>query len=152
MSLYMFYFLFIFYFPDFHFNSYHFLQVTKGMFGARKKFPDFVEVIDNDFSDDMYYNQPSMFPHRSDKDVSFDLISTYVVRYFIPLINAALFLNLSFQILSSPSPSSSGQLSQLAPSLYGPQSEYLQFLHITINGKPHALFLKGRLSPKLLNM
>lgn len=48
------------------------LQVTKGMFGAtRKKFGEFVEVVDNDFSDEnMYYNQPSMFPHRSDKDVS----------------------------------------------------------------------------------
>lgn len=46
-------------------------QVTKGMFGARKKFVEFVEVVDNDFTDEgMYYNQPSMFPHRSDKDVS----------------------------------------------------------------------------------
>uniref|UniRef100_A0A3B4ZIX5 Uncharacterized protein n=1 Tax=Stegastes partitus TaxID=144197 RepID=A0A3B4ZIX5_9TELE len=46
------------------------LQVTKGMFGTRKKFPEFVEVVDNDFTDEsMYYNQPSMFPHRSDKDV-----------------------------------------------------------------------------------
>uniref|UniRef100_A0A665URW7 CCR4-NOT transcription complex subunit 2 n=1 Tax=Echeneis naucrates TaxID=173247 RepID=A0A665URW7_ECHNA len=68
--------------------------VTKGMFGARKKFVEFVEVGDNDFTDEsMYYNQPSMFPHRSDKDM-----------------------------LSSPSPSSSGQLSQLGASLYGPQS------------------------------
>lgn len=42
------------------------------MFGARKKFVEFVEVADNDFPDEsMYYNQPSMFPHRSDKDVSF---------------------------------------------------------------------------------
>lgn len=42
------------------------------MFGARKKFVEFVEVVDNDFPDEsMYYNQPSMFPHRSDKDVSF---------------------------------------------------------------------------------
>ncbi|XP_061826055.1 CCR4-NOT transcription complex subunit 2 isoform X1 [Nerophis lumbriciformis] len=66
------------------------------MFGSRKKFPEFVEVVDNDFTDEsMYYNQPSMFPHRSDKDM-----------------------------LSSPSPSSSssGQLSQLGASLYGPQS------------------------------
>uniref|UniRef100_A0A8C6VZS8 CCR4-NOT transcription complex subunit 2 n=1 Tax=Nothobranchius furzeri TaxID=105023 RepID=A0A8C6VZS8_NOTFU len=62
------------------------------MFGARKKFPEFVEAVDNDFPDEMYYSQGSMFPHRSDKD-----------------------------ILSSPSPSS-GQLSQLGPSLYGPQS------------------------------
>ncbi|RVE72218.1 hypothetical protein OJAV_G00059760 [Oryzias javanicus] len=64
------------------------------MFGARKKFSDFPEIVDNDFSDDsMYYSQPSMFPHRSDKDM-----------------------------LSSPSPSSSSQLSQLGASLYGPQS------------------------------
>uniref|UniRef100_A0A674PQX2 CCR4-NOT transcription complex subunit 2 n=1 Tax=Takifugu rubripes TaxID=31033 RepID=A0A674PQX2_TAKRU len=64
------------------------------MFGARKKFVEFVEVVDNDFPDEnMYYNQPSMFPHRSDKD-----------------------------ILSSPSPSSSSQLSQLGASLYAPQS------------------------------
>lgn len=41
------------------------------MFGARKKFVEFVEVVDNDFTDEsMYYNQSSMFPHRSDKDVS----------------------------------------------------------------------------------
>ncbi|TNN00522.1 hypothetical protein fugu_011768 [Takifugu bimaculatus] len=64
------------------------------MFGARKKFVEFVEVVDNDFPDEnMYYSQPSMFPHRSDKD-----------------------------ILSSPSPSSSSQLSQLGASLYAPQS------------------------------
>lgn len=42
------------------------------MFGARKKFVEFVDVVDNDFTDEsMYYNQPTMFPHRSDKDVSF---------------------------------------------------------------------------------
>lgn len=50
------------------------------MFGARKKFVEFVEVVDNDFPDEsMYYNQPSMFPHRSDKDVSFSLTSLYGV-------------------------------------------------------------------------
>lgn len=50
----------------------YYFQVTKGMFGTRKKFVEFVEVVDNDFADEgMYYNQPSMFPHRSDKDVSF---------------------------------------------------------------------------------
>ncbi|KAM8892123.1 CCR4-NOT transcription complex subunit 2 isoform 1-T1 [Spinachia spinachia] len=72
------------------------------MFGARKKFVEFVEVVDNDLSDEsMYYSQPSMFPHRSDKDSS----------------------NVFLQMLSSPSPSSSsGQLSQLGASLYGPQS------------------------------
>lgn len=49
-----------------------FFPGDKGMFGARKKFVEFVEVVDNDFPDEsMYYNQPSMFPHRSDKDVSF---------------------------------------------------------------------------------
>lgn len=70
------------------------IRWEKGMFGARKKFAEFVEVVDNDFTDEsMYYNQPSMFPHRTDKDM-----------------------------LSSPSPSSSGQLSQLGASLYGPQS------------------------------
>lgn len=48
-----------------------FFPGDKGMFGARKKFVEFVEVVDNDFPDEsMYYNQPSMFPHRSDKDVS----------------------------------------------------------------------------------
>ncbi|XP_040019466.1 CCR4-NOT transcription complex subunit 2 isoform X2 [Gasterosteus aculeatus] len=72
------------------------------MFGARKKFVEFVEVVDNDFADEsMYYSQSSMFPHRSDKDSS----------------------NVFLQMLSSPSPSSSsGQLSQLGASLYGPQS------------------------------
>uniref|UniRef100_A0A8D3DM35 CCR4-NOT transcription complex subunit 2 n=1 Tax=Scophthalmus maximus TaxID=52904 RepID=A0A8D3DM35_SCOMX len=57
--------------------------VTKGMFGARKKFVEFVEVVDNDFSDEsMYYNQPSMFPHRSDKDVSCFLIPTPALHIF----------------------------------------------------------------------
>ncbi|XP_061577413.1 CCR4-NOT transcription complex subunit 2 isoform X2 [Cololabis saira] len=65
------------------------------MFVPRKKLSEFVEIGDNDnFTDDsMYYNPTSMFPHRSEKDM-----------------------------LSSPSPSSSGQLSQLGASLYGPQS------------------------------
>ncbi|MEQ2251288.1 CCR4-NOT transcription complex subunit 2 [Ilyodon furcidens] len=62
------------------------------MFGSRKPFPDFGDGVDNDLADDMYYSQQSMF-HRSDKDM-----------------------------LSSPSPSSSSQLSQLGVSLYGPQS------------------------------
>lgn len=44
------------------------------MFGSRKKIVECFEVVDNDFTDEsMYYNQPSMFPHRSDKDVSFVL-------------------------------------------------------------------------------
>ncbi|KAJ8261665.1 hypothetical protein GJAV_G00156920 [Gymnothorax javanicus] len=68
--------------------------VTYSMFSATRK--KFVEGVDSDFPDDsMYYPQPSMFPHRSDKDM-----------------------------LASPSPSSSGQLSQLGASLYGPQSKY----------------------------
>lgn len=65
-----------------HFNEVSFLsfQVTKGMFGARKKFVEFVDVVDNDFTDEsMYYNQPSMFPHRSDKDVSFVHLHTFLV-------------------------------------------------------------------------
>ncbi|XP_062316962.1 CCR4-NOT transcription complex subunit 2 isoform X3 [Osmerus eperlanus] len=69
--------------------------VTNGMYGGTlEKFVEIVEVVDTDFPDEsMYYSQPSMFPHRSDKDM-----------------------------LSSPSSSSSGQLSQLGASLYGPQS------------------------------
>ncbi|KAM4554012.1 CCR4-NOT transcription complex subunit 2 [Fundulus diaphanus] len=62
------------------------------MFGSRKPFPDFGDGVDNDLADDIYYSQQSMF-HRPDKDM-----------------------------LSSPSPSSSSQLSQLGVSLYGPQS------------------------------
>uniref|UniRef100_A0A8C8LP56 CCR4-NOT transcription complex subunit 2 n=2 Tax=Oncorhynchus TaxID=8016 RepID=A0A8C8LP56_ONCTS len=66
--------------------------VTNGMFSATRK--KFVEGVESDYPDEnMYYSQPSMYPHRSDKDM-----------------------------LSSPSPSSSGQLSQLGASLYGPQS------------------------------
>ncbi|XP_062339222.1 CCR4-NOT transcription complex subunit 2 isoform X1 [Osmerus eperlanus] len=58
---------------------------------TRKKF---VEGVESDYPDEsIYYGQPSMFPHRSEKDM-----------------------------LASPSPSSSGQLSQLGASLYGPQS------------------------------
>lgn len=56
------------------------LQVTKGMFGSRKKFVEFVEVVDNDFTDEsMYYNQPSMFPHRSEKDVSLIPVSLHIL-------------------------------------------------------------------------
>lgn len=92
------------------------------MFGARKKFVEFVEVVDNDFPDEsMYYNQPSMFPHRSDKDVSFPLAPASVFRR---ALSGHLNQSLSFspQMLSSPSPSSSSQLSQLGASLYAPQS------------------------------
>uniref|UniRef100_A0A673WU64 CCR4-NOT transcription complex subunit 2 n=1 Tax=Salmo trutta TaxID=8032 RepID=A0A673WU64_SALTR len=70
------------------------LQVTNGMFSATRK--KFVEGVESDYPDEgMYYSQPLPFSHRSDKDLS---------------------------MLSSPSPSSSGQLSQLGASLYGPQS------------------------------
>uniref|UniRef100_A0A3P8X386 CCR4-NOT transcription complex subunit 2 n=1 Tax=Cynoglossus semilaevis TaxID=244447 RepID=A0A3P8X386_CYNSE len=69
--------------------------VTRGMFGAnRKKFME--GVVDSDFADDssLYYSQQSMFPpHRSDKDM-----------------------------LVSSSATSTGQLSQLGASLYGPQN------------------------------
>ncbi len=52
------------------------------MFGARKKFVEFVEVVDNDFTDEsMYYNQPSMFPHRSDKDVSLFPLSAHFCHF-----------------------------------------------------------------------
>uniref|UniRef100_A0A6Q2Y3I4 CCR4-NOT transcription complex subunit 2 n=1 Tax=Esox lucius TaxID=8010 RepID=A0A6Q2Y3I4_ESOLU len=68
------------------------MQVTNSMFSATRK--KFVEGVDSDYPDEnMYYSQPSMFQHRSDKEM-----------------------------LASPSPSSSGQLSQLGASLYGPQS------------------------------
>uniref|UniRef100_A0A8C9U6P9 CCR4-NOT transcription complex subunit 2 n=1 Tax=Scleropages formosus TaxID=113540 RepID=A0A8C9U6P9_SCLFO len=54
----------------------------------------FLEGVESDYPDEsMYYGSQSMFPHRSEKDM-----------------------------LASPSPSSSGQLSQLGASLYGPQS------------------------------
>uniref|UniRef100_A0A673GNL2 CCR4-NOT transcription complex subunit 2 n=1 Tax=Sinocyclocheilus rhinocerous TaxID=307959 RepID=A0A673GNL2_9TELE len=62
------------------------------MFSATRK--KFGEGVESDYPDEsIYYGQTSMFPHRSEKDM-----------------------------LSSPSPSSSGQLSQLGASLYGPQS------------------------------
>lgn len=39
------------------------------MFGASRK--KFVEGVDGDYHDEnMYYSQSSMFPHRSEKDVS----------------------------------------------------------------------------------
>ncbi|XP_016145801.1 CCR4-NOT transcription complex subunit 2-like [Sinocyclocheilus grahami] len=67
-------------------------NVTNGMFSATRK--KFGEGVESDYPDEsIYYGQTSMFPHRSEKDM-----------------------------LSSPSPSSSGQLSQLGASLYGPQS------------------------------
>uniref|UniRef100_A0A8C6WRP1 CCR4-NOT transcription complex subunit 2 n=1 Tax=Neogobius melanostomus TaxID=47308 RepID=A0A8C6WRP1_9GOBI len=70
-------------------------QVTHGMFGANRK--KFLEGgVESDYTDDtsLYYSQPSMFPpHRGDKDM-----------------------------LASSSSSSTGQLSQLGASLYGPQS------------------------------
>ncbi|XP_045066498.1 LOW QUALITY PROTEIN: CCR4-NOT transcription complex subunit 2 [Coregonus clupeaformis] len=66
--------------------------VTNSMFSATRK--KFVEGVESDYPDEsMYYGQTSMFPHPSDKDM-----------------------------LASPSPSLSGQLSQLGASLYGPQS------------------------------
>ncbi|XP_066543311.1 CCR4-NOT transcription complex subunit 2 isoform X2 [Amia ocellicauda] len=68
------------------------MKVTNSMFSATRK--KFVEGVESDYPDEsMYYSQPSMFPHRSEKDM-----------------------------LASPSPSTSGQLSQLGASLYGPQS------------------------------
>uniref|UniRef100_A0A672RQ83 CCR4-NOT transcription complex subunit 2 n=2 Tax=Sinocyclocheilus grahami TaxID=75366 RepID=A0A672RQ83_SINGR len=68
------------------------VDVTNGMFSATRK--KFAEGVESDYPDEsMYYGQTSMFPHRSEKDM-----------------------------LPSPSPSSSGQLSQLGASLYGPQS------------------------------
>uniref|UniRef100_A0A8C1J6Z6 CCR4-NOT transcription complex subunit 2 n=1 Tax=Cyprinus carpio TaxID=7962 RepID=A0A8C1J6Z6_CYPCA len=67
-------------------------QVTNGMFSAQRK--KFGEGVESDYPDEsIYYAQTSMFPHRSEKDM-----------------------------LPSPSPSSSSQLSQLGVSLYGPQS------------------------------
>uniref|UniRef100_A0A673A360 CCR4-NOT transcription complex subunit 2 n=1 Tax=Sphaeramia orbicularis TaxID=375764 RepID=A0A673A360_9TELE len=69
--------------------------VTRGMFGAnRKKFME--GGVESDYTDDssLYYSQQSMFPsHRTDKDM-----------------------------LASSSASSTGQLSQLGASLYGPQN------------------------------
>uniref|UniRef100_A0A3Q1FAY4 CCR4-NOT transcription complex subunit 2 n=1 Tax=Acanthochromis polyacanthus TaxID=80966 RepID=A0A3Q1FAY4_9TELE len=72
-----------------------FPQVTRGMFGAnRKKFME--GGLESEYADDssLYYSQQSMFPpHRPDKDM-----------------------------LASSSASSTGQLSQLGASLYGPQN------------------------------
>ncbi|KAJ7998015.1 hypothetical protein DPEC_G00218160 [Dallia pectoralis] len=85
--------------------------VTNGMFSATKK--KFVEGVDSDYPDEsMYYSQASMFSHRSDKDVS-----ALSGRPHIP--NTAPF---ELDMLSSPSPASSGQLSQLGASLYGTHS------------------------------
>ncbi|XP_010882475.1 CCR4-NOT transcription complex subunit 2 isoform X3 [Esox lucius] len=86
-------------------------SVTNGMFSATRK--KFVEGVDSDYPDEsMYYSQPSMFSHRSDKDVS-----ALSARSHVP--STAPF---ELEMLSSPSPSSSGQLSQLGASLYGPHS------------------------------
>ncbi|XP_038636737.1 CCR4-NOT transcription complex subunit 2 isoform X2 [Scyliorhinus canicula] len=64
-------------------------KVTNSMFGAARK--KFVEGVESDYHDEsLYYNQSSMFPHRTEKDM-----------------------------LASPSPSTSGQLSQFGASLYG---------------------------------
>ncbi|XP_029524264.1 CCR4-NOT transcription complex subunit 2-like isoform X3 [Oncorhynchus nerka] len=82
--------------------------VTNGMFSATRK--KFVEGVESDYPDEgMYYSQPLPFSHRSDKDLS--------ARSHVP--STAPF---ELEMLSSPSPSSSGQLSQLGASLYGPQS------------------------------
>lgn len=53
------------------------------MFGASRK--KFVEGVDGDYHDEnMYYSQPSMFPHRSEKDVSWIslLFPLSIGRYF----------------------------------------------------------------------
>uniref|UniRef100_H3AE57 CCR4-NOT transcription complex subunit 2 n=2 Tax=Latimeria chalumnae TaxID=7897 RepID=H3AE57_LATCH len=66
--------------------------VTYSMFGASRK--KFVEGVESDYHDEnLYYSQSSMFSSRPEKDM-----------------------------LASPSPSTSGQLSQFGASLYGPQS------------------------------
>ncbi|XP_035646636.1 CCR4-NOT transcription complex subunit 2-like isoform X2 [Oncorhynchus keta] len=87
------------------------LKVTNGMFSATRK--KFVEGVESDYPDEgMYYSQPLPFSHRSDKD-----LSALSARSHVP--STAPF---ELEMLSSPSPSSSGQLSQLGASLYGPQS------------------------------
>ncbi|KAL0968098.1 hypothetical protein UPYG_G00262380 [Umbra pygmaea] len=84
--------------------------VTNGMFSATRK--KFVEGVDGDYPDEnIYYSHPSIFTHRSDKDVS-----ALSARSHVP--STAPF---ELEMLSSPSPSS-GQLSQLGASLYGPHS------------------------------
>ncbi|XP_029613934.1 CCR4-NOT transcription complex subunit 2 isoform X2 [Salmo trutta] len=81
------------------------------MFSATRK--KFVEGVESDYPDEgMYYSQPLPFSHRSDKD-----LSALSARSHVP--STAPF---ELEMLSSPSPSSSGQLSQLGASLYGPQS------------------------------
>lgn len=68
-------------------------QVTSSMFGASSR-KKFVEGVDSDYHDEsMYYSQSAMFSHRSEKDM-----------------------------LASPSPSTSGALSQFGERLYGQQS------------------------------
>ncbi len=122
------------------------------MFGARKKFVEFVEVVDNDFADEsMYYNQPSMFPHRSDKDVSFVSIFAHFCRLgdVFPLSHSVLSSNVFLQMLSSPSPSSSGQLSQLGASLYGPQSKCFIFVGVKRNYLWGTLANKTRVTESL---
>eukprot|EP00063_Salmo_salar_P005157 XP_013979992.1 PREDICTED: CCR4-NOT transcription complex subunit 2-like isoform X2 [Salmo salar] len=81
------------------------------MFSATRK--KFVEGVESDYPDEgMYYSQQLPFSHRSDKD-----LSALSARSHVP--STAPF---ELEMLSSPSPSSSGQLSQLGASLYGPQS------------------------------
>ncbi|MGH0128094.1 UNVERIFIED_CONTAM: hypothetical protein FKN15_060260 [Acipenser sinensis] len=87
-------------------------QVTNSMFGASRK--KFVEGVESDYHDDsMYYSQSSIFPpHRSEKDM-----------------------------LHSPSPSTSGQLSQLGASLYGPQNGVAKS-HPSFHAYPRAVLHK----------
>lgn len=54
--------------------SFFFIQVTNGMFSATRK--KFVEGVESDYPDEsVYYGQPSMFPHRSEKDVNTTITS-----------------------------------------------------------------------------
>lgn len=120
------------------------------MFGANRK--KFVEGgVESDYTDDssLYYSQQSMFPpHRADKDVrppspfhcfctvclywlfghnlcsvlQFSLNEHRECFHYILLEDVCCPCVFCLQMLASSSTSSTGQLSQLGASLYGPQS------------------------------
>uniref|UniRef100_H3C9X4 CCR4-NOT transcription complex subunit 2 n=1 Tax=Tetraodon nigroviridis TaxID=99883 RepID=H3C9X4_TETNG len=93
-------------------------QVTQGMFGANRK--KFLEGGVEEYSDDssLYYSQQSMFPpHRPEKDM-----------------------------LTSSSAPSTGQLSQLGASLYGPQSA-LGFSMRTMTSSTASQISRSALNP-----
>lgn len=124
-----------------------FFSGDKGMFGARKKFVEFVEVVDNDFPDEsMYYNSPSMFPHRSDKDVSCYFCS-FPPPHSVQRSHAACDSHSVFMFLSSDAVLSLAVVVKSAVAArckFVCSTKYVTFFFFLSSLKPHRSFVRHR--------